>query len=268
QGIPNAFQALHGVVLTTAIIAYAAIVRRNKQQEHLARHCHFIGVPLSLAAVAYAFADPKSALACLCLYALLYAIEVWVFSAPALIYPASVAATAAVFTALVPIREVTLIQQAVGATALALVFGLAAELFPKTENAQRYRVPLTVSSLGVSIWALGIGSIFVMTAPHSSYTAAAIVFSLIGVLYVRMGFLYPSDLQRYAALLLLNIGAVLAAFELTVERQWAPSAAECALVSSAFGTCLFMIGLLVRSPAAAADRTEDEFADDGYSIPC
>ena len=63
----------------------------------LARHCHYIGVPLSIAACVWSGFEPLAALICLSAYAILYLLAVWIFAAPWVTYLAAAALAGACY---------------------------------------------------------------------------------------------------------------------------------------------------------------------------
>ena len=77
---------------------------KHWDDRRLARHCHYIGLPLSIAACVWSGFEPLAALICLSGYAILYLLAIWVFAAPWVTYLAAAAVAGACYfgTRLVP----------------------------------------------------------------------------------------------------------------------------------------------------------------------
>ena len=95
--LPVAFKAINGLVFNVGLAWLSLFFARRWSDERLARHCHWIGLPLSIAACVLGGFEPKAAVICLGGYAVLYAVATRVFAEPRLIYLACSAAAGAAF---------------------------------------------------------------------------------------------------------------------------------------------------------------------------
>ncbi len=70
--LPKPFRAVIALPLTLALGGLALWFVRNWNDRRLARHCHYIGIPLSIAACVWSGFEPLAAVICLSGYAVLY----------------------------------------------------------------------------------------------------------------------------------------------------------------------------------------------------
>ena len=80
--LPWPFRAIPALVASTALASLSIWITRNWNDRGLARHCHYLGVPLSIAACLASTFEPVAALICLSGYSILYLFAVWAFAAP------------------------------------------------------------------------------------------------------------------------------------------------------------------------------------------
>ena len=98
--LPLPFKAINGLAFNVGLAWLSGFFRRKWSDDRLARHCHAIGLPLSVAACVLSGFEPKAAVICLGGYAVLYAVAARIFAEPRLIYLAcSATAGAACFGA-------------------------------------------------------------------------------------------------------------------------------------------------------------------------
>ena len=91
---------------------------RRWKDDRLARHCHYIGVPFSVAACAYSGFEPRAALICLSGYTILYLLATWVFAAPRVQYLAIAAMAGAAYFGSTLLPAITLGHLALGAATI------------------------------------------------------------------------------------------------------------------------------------------------------
>ncbi len=84
----SAYLALLGLIVNPALAVLSIWFRKGWKDERLARHCHYIGLPLALAACLWSCQEPKAAAIVLSGYAVLFALAVWLFAVPMLTYAA------------------------------------------------------------------------------------------------------------------------------------------------------------------------------------
>ena len=88
----------------------------------LARHCHYIGLPLSIAACVWSGFEPLAAVICLSGYAILYLLAVWTFAAPAVTYLAAAAIAGACYFGTTLVPGITAADQALAGALLGFAF--------------------------------------------------------------------------------------------------------------------------------------------------
>ncbi len=86
QILPHPFRAVLAWPLSVFLAGLALWFARHWNDRRLARHCHFIGLPLAIGACVLSGFEPLAATICLAGYALLSGIAVWLFSAAWLTY--------------------------------------------------------------------------------------------------------------------------------------------------------------------------------------
>ncbi len=118
--LPGPYRSLNGLFFNTLLGSLAIAFARRWQDGRLARHCHHIGVPLSLAACAYSSLDARAAFDCMSGYAVLYLLASWVFAAPLVQYLAIAAMAGAAYFGSTLLPSVTLEQQALLAAGMGL----------------------------------------------------------------------------------------------------------------------------------------------------
>src|SRR5262249_31784181 len=79
--LPLPFKANNGLVFNALLGILAIHFRRRWDEPRLSRHCHYIGLPLSIAACVLSMFEPTAAVICLSGNTVLYAIAVWLFAA-------------------------------------------------------------------------------------------------------------------------------------------------------------------------------------------
>jgi tetratricopeptide (TPR) repeat protein len=159
--LPEPFKAINAVVFNLVLVGLWVVFRRG-HDERLARHCHFIGLPLSVAACLVSALEPKAALICLSAYVVLYALGTWFFAQPRLLYLACAAAAgAAAFGAWLALGFVAG-RWALGMAGIGFVFWLVTRALIVSRVEAKYRRPLLHSALGAAAIGLGIAIVAVL----------------------------------------------------------------------------------------------------------
>ena len=107
------------------LAALAVWFTRGWKDRRLARHCHYLGLPLSLAACAWSTFEPRAACICLSAYAILYLLAVWLFAAPQITYLGVAAITGAFYFGSTLMPGTTIAGQALLAAAIGCAFWAA-----------------------------------------------------------------------------------------------------------------------------------------------
>lgn len=97
--LPLAFKSLNGLVFNVVLASLSLVFAKRWDDTRLARHCHWLGLPLSVAACALACFEPKAAVLCLSGYALLFTCAVSMFREPRVLYLACASLMGALFFA-------------------------------------------------------------------------------------------------------------------------------------------------------------------------
>ena len=126
--LPFPFKALNGLVLNPLLAFLSLYFARRWQDERLARHCHYIGLPLSILACALSTFEPKAAVLCLSAYAILYIAAVRIFHAPRLLYLATAALAGAVYFGTTFLPWAVPALQALALAVLGFAYWLAATI--------------------------------------------------------------------------------------------------------------------------------------------
>jgi hypothetical protein len=185
--LPMPFKAINALVFNIGLAWLSTFFARRWSDDRLARHCHYIGLPFSIAACIFSGFEPKAALICLSGYSLLYALGTWYFAQPRLIYLACSATVGAVFfgSGLVP-GGATLEVRSLLAAGLGLAFWMIRALPILTRAGEPYRIPLIHAARVMAACAMAtatIGSIL-----HGSIAPeASIAFLLTATLALLNG---------------------------------------------------------------------------------
>ncbi len=204
---PEPFRAVNGLVFSPLLAGLSIVFQRRWRDERLARHCHYLGVPLSIGACVFSGFEPRVAVICLSGYAILYAVAVRVFSAPWVTYLATAALTAAAHFAVVAFRpETTMAEETLGAAGLGLGFCLIAAVYRLRGVALAYRRPLDHASMALETLAV-VGALVSMAWPifAVSYSVAA-TFLVVALTAIIVNRDEPSGWLGWAAAIAGNAG--------------------------------------------------------------
>src|SRR5205823_6315485 len=122
QKLPFPFKALNGLAFNVVLGLLALHFSKRWKDERLARHCHYLGVPFSIAACLLSTLETKAAVLCLSSYAVLYAAAVPIFHQPLLIYLACSMLAGALLLGSFLVPGATLAGRALGAAVLGLAY--------------------------------------------------------------------------------------------------------------------------------------------------
>lgn len=154
QKLPFPFKALNGLVFNGLLALLALRFSRRWNDERLARHCHYLGVPFSIAACLLSAFEPKAAVLCMSGYAILYAIAIPLFREPRVVYLACSALAGALLSGSMLVPGVTLGGRALGAVVLGGVMGSAGRLSQRWRVPESYRLPLIHVALVLAVAAM------------------------------------------------------------------------------------------------------------------
>ena len=197
--LPWPFRAIPVLVASTALALLSIWITRYWNDRGLARHCHYLGVPLSIAACVASGFEPVAALICLSGYAILYLVAVWVFAAPWVTYLAIAALTGAAYFGSTLVPGITLADQALLAAGLGLGFWAIRVLLRRVNIAEAYRLPWLHAALLLMPVALFTATLHLAWVGANSFTAAG-AFVLVGILAVLLNRERPRTIWAYLAL--------------------------------------------------------------------
>ncbi|MGO9913696.1 MAG: hypothetical protein ACLQIB_03135 [Isosphaeraceae bacterium] len=199
QILPHPFRAVLAWPLSVFLAGLALWFARHWNDRRLARHCHFIGLPLAIGACVLSGFEPLAATICLAGYALLSGIAVWLFSAAWLTYfvVACLAGSAYFGSTLVP--GMTWAGQALLAAGMGFGCWATRLLLRRLGAAEAYRAPWLHAALALKMTALAAATYHVASSGPSSPTALG-AFGLVTVLAVLLNREWPRTIWAYVAL--------------------------------------------------------------------
>ncbi|HZW33100.1 MAG TPA: hypothetical protein VFF52_20455, partial [Isosphaeraceae bacterium] len=183
--LPWPFIALLGLILSPALALLSIGFRRHWQDPRLARHCHYIGLPLAVAACVASGFEPLAGAIVLSGYALFFTLAVWLFAVPWLTYLAIAALSGAAHFGSTLIVGVTPADQALLAAAMAWGYWAVRELLRRFGAGEAYQTPWSFGSKVLTTWALMVATLFIAARTPESISAAG-AFALIGALAVLL----------------------------------------------------------------------------------
>ena len=141
ESLPWAYLSLIGLIVSPALAGLSLWFRRGWKDERLARHCHYIGLPLALAACLWSCQEPKAAAIVLSGYAVLFALAVWLLAVPWITYAAIAALCGAAYFGSTLIPGLSAADQALIAVGIAWVCLAVGRVLTRLGAAEEYGVP-------------------------------------------------------------------------------------------------------------------------------
>jgi tetratricopeptide (TPR) repeat protein len=181
--LPWPFLSVLGLVASPALALLSVWFVRHWNDRRLAMHCHYLGVPLSVAAGTYSTFEPLAATICLAGYSVLYSLATWIFAAPWVTYLAMAAAGGAVYFGSTLVAGVTAADQALLAAALGWLCGIVRRLLQMATASEAYLVPWSRGARAFSALAMVVATLWIATRGPYSLGAAG-VFLLVAILAV------------------------------------------------------------------------------------
>jgi hypothetical protein len=256
--LPLPFRALNVVWFNVGLVWLSLVFRRRWLETGLAKHCHYIGLPLSIGACVLSSLEPKAALLCLPIYVALYSAAAWLFAQPLLVYLAcgATAGTTWALSRLDP--SLTPQARALGASFLGLAFWAVASGLRWRKAAEPYRPPLLHAALVMTLIALvRTGLTLDRLTPEAA--ATFFVVALVGLLVTRE---VPQRWLAYYTLANASLGVLVLAAYLThapLGDLVASHVALAAVAGWALGMMAMAEGLRTR-PAPLFAQALAEFA--------
>ena len=198
--LPTPFRAILGLIPNTVLAGLSVWFVKQWGDRRLARHCHHIGVPLSIAACIWSGFEPLAALFCLSGYAILYLLAVWIFAAPWVTYLAAAALAGACYFGTTQLPGITLADQALAGAVLGFAFWAARALLRRRHVSPAYHVPWLQAALALTGVALCGATLHLVTVGVGSWTGAG-AFIVIAALAFLLNREQPRAIWAHLSLL-------------------------------------------------------------------
>jgi hypothetical protein len=179
--LPVAFRSILGLIPSVALAALAVWFTKRWRDQRLARHCHYIGLPLSIVACLASTFDPLAASICLSGYAILFMLAIWLFRVPWVTYLAASAIAAASYFGSTLYSEITLADQAVAAALLGLMFRSVGHELGRRQIGFDYRRPWFLAAMAMTVAGM-LGATVPLAATGVASWAGAAAFLLLAML--------------------------------------------------------------------------------------
>jgi len=170
--LPIPFRAVLGLLPSTALAGLSLWFGKNWHDFRLARHCHYIGVPLSIAACIWSAFEPLAAVICLSGYAVLYILAVWLFAAPWVTYLAAAALTGACYFGTTLVPGITLADKALAAGLLGYAFWAVRVILRRRHATLPYHLPRLQAASALMAAAMIAATLHLLQSGVGSWTGA------------------------------------------------------------------------------------------------
>ena len=185
--LPQPFRALVAVPINLVLAGLAIWFMKGWKDRNLARHCHYLGLPLSVAACAWSAFEPRAACICLAVYAVFFLLAVFIFSAPRLTYLAVAATSGACYFGSTLFPNVTIAGQGLLAATLGCVCWAVYKLLIQLRAGDQYQRPWFPSAVALMSLALVAETAGVIGAT-AGIAIGSLTFGLITILAVVISF--------------------------------------------------------------------------------
>ncbi len=251
--LPVQFQAIPLLLVNVALAGLTIKLRQSDQYRPLAPHCHYLGIPLSLAAAGVSATEPLAGTICLPGYALCYLAGALIFGVPWIIYLAIAALSGGVYLGSMLVPGIHLADRALMAAGLAVIYWLVRSVLCRRADRLRYALPWGHGAIGLTLLAAVGATCHVGLSGLNSWGALAAL-GLVGLLAVLFNREWPSS--AWAGLSIVSFvelsicGLALATHQAAVT----PSSFAYLLLADAVVT-LLLAEALSRRPVSATTHT-------------
>jgi len=256
--LPIPFRAILGLIPNTILAWLALWFVKNWDDRRLARHCHYIGVPLSIAACVWSGFEPLAAIICLSGYALLYLWAVWAFAAPEVTYLAVAALGGAAYFASTRVPGITLAGQALMTAAIGMGCWLMRVVLGRLRAGEAFRVPWFHAAAAAVAVAMAVATLHLMSVGIGSASAAG-SFALVTAVALLLNRDRPRTVWPHLACVSFVELTMCALGLATAGKTLAPH--DFGLLFMADGLIVLAVAealrLLVRTAAARSDGATD-----------
>ena len=198
--LPVSFRAILAVIPSMALAGLALWFTRRWDDRRLARHCHYIGVPLSIAACVWSCFEPLAALICLAAYAVLYLLAIWIFAAPWVTYLTAAALAGAIYFGMSLTNAVSPADQALVAGLLGFAYWGIQVALRRSGATTAYHVPWLHAALALAGISMADATAYVIFERADSFAAAG-AFLVISTLSFLLNRERPRTFWVHVALL-------------------------------------------------------------------
>ena len=223
--LPLAFRALNGLVFNVLLAGMALVFRRRWEDERLAKHCGYIGLPVSIAACLLSALDPLAAVLTMGGYTIAFGVATWLFATPALAYLACLAFAGAAVAGSTYLGDLALGARSLALATVGLVLWMACRVLAIEKIPPAYRVPVVHSARAISALALLFAAWAALPGSPPTWSTAWALWAL-ACLYVLIGLETPLVTVAYAAVSCAAVAAILtirlatARFGLPIGPVW------------------------------------------------
>jgi tetratricopeptide (TPR) repeat protein len=199
EHLPRPFVAIIAIVINLALAWLSFWFVRKWNDRRLERHCHYLGLPISIAACIWSSFEPLAGCICLAGYAILYIAGVWVFSAAWLTYLGVAAVCGSVYFGSTLVPGITLADQALLAALIGVTCWAARAGLSRLHAVEPYRVPWRHATLALAVLAMAVATLGLASRGIGSLTGTGAFFlaSLLAIVANRES---PRTLWAWLAL--------------------------------------------------------------------
>jgi tetratricopeptide (TPR) repeat protein len=262
--LPKPFRAINGLVFNVGLVVLSKFFIRAWSDDRLAKHCHYIGLPLSIAACVFSGFEPKAAVICLGGYTVLYGLGTWIYSEPRLIYLACAASAGSAYFGATLAGGATLGLRSMIASAIGLVFWAIRATPPLKRAGEAYRTPLIHSARVLAIFAMASATAASFQESMIS-PLATLAFALTAVLALLNGHESPR-LSVYLLAIAALLGSWLGCSQMILGGQLA-SAMTYGLVIAGFAVALLLAGEAASAWSGRSEPSKAYLEAIGWAVP-
>ncbi len=185
ESLPLAFLSMLGLILTPVLALLSLGFSRVWKDDRLAKHCHYIGLPLAIVACLVSGFEPLAGAICLSGYTILFALAIVIFAAPEMTFLAMGSLTGAAYFGSSFIPGLTIADQAMLAAAIAWGFWAICKILQRLDVEDVYRLPWTMGARVLEAIAMVVATLFIAARGPNSMGAAG-AFFLVGTLALQL----------------------------------------------------------------------------------
>ena len=217
--LPLPFRGLNGLVLNVLIAGMSIVFSRRWKDDRLAKHCQYIGLPVSIAACVLSCLDPLAAVLTMGGYTIAFGLATWLFARPALAYLASLSFAGAAVAGSTYLGDLALGARSLALATVGLVLWIACRVLAMERIPPAYRVPVVRSARAISAVALLFAAWAALPIYPPTWSTAWALWALTG-LYVLIALEAPLFSVAYAAVSCAAVASILTIRLVTSRFGW------------------------------------------------